>query len=93
MANTGFLGAKASNAGDSFHELWALHATLELLNPKTALTALTIEGVRVVDNLATETDPWSGVDCASTSEDIHSVRAGSTSVLECNTRKNGPLRV
>ena len=64
MANTGFLGAKASNAGDSFHELWALHAALELLNPKTVLTALTVEGVRAVDNLTTTTaDPWSGVDC------------------------------
>lgn len=63
MAQTGFLGAKASNAGDSFHELWALHAALELLNPKAALTALTVEGVRAVDSSTTASDPWSGVDC------------------------------
>lgn len=64
MAQTGFLGAKASNAGDSFHELWALHAALELLNPKAMLTALTVEGVRALDSTTTANDPWSGVDCA-----------------------------
>jgi len=60
MDQTGFWGAKAKNAGDSFHELWALHAALELLNPKTVLTALTVEGVRALDSATTATDPWSG---------------------------------
>jgi len=63
MAQMGFLGAKASNAGDSFHELWALRAALELLNPKTELTALTVEGVRAIDSVTAARDPWSGVDC------------------------------
>jgi hypothetical protein len=63
MVQTGFLGAKASNAGDSFHELWALHAALELIKPQSELTALTVEGVRAADSATTNGDPWSGVDC------------------------------
>jgi hypothetical protein len=63
MVQTGFLGAKASNAGDSFHELWALHAALELIKPKTELTGLTVEGVRAIDSATSSGDSWSGVDC------------------------------
>jgi hypothetical protein len=56
------LGARASNAGDQFHELWALQQSLELLNPASGLSAVTVEGV------ATETEEsdrsaWDGVDC------------------------------
>jgi hypothetical protein len=39
------LGARASNAGDQFHELWALQQALELLNPASGLSAVTVEGV------------------------------------------------
>jgi hypothetical protein len=63
MAKTDYLGAKASNAGDSFHELWALHAALELLKPETTLVAVTVEGVRSVDSGNSNVDAWSGVDC------------------------------
>jgi hypothetical protein len=56
-------GARASNAGDQFHELWALQQALELLNPSSGLNAVTVEGV------ATESEEsnravWDGVDCA-----------------------------
>jgi hypothetical protein len=56
------LGARASNAGDQFHELWALQQALELPDPASGLTAVTVEGV------ATETEEsdrsvWDGVDC------------------------------
>ena len=63
MAQTEFLGAKASNAGDSFHELWALHAALELMKARTPLTAVTVEGVRAIDSASSSLDAWSGVDC------------------------------
>jgi hypothetical protein len=63
MAQTEFLGAKASNAGDSFHELWALHAALELMKARTPLTAITVEGVRAIDSASSSLDAWSGVDC------------------------------
>ncbi|WP_319496013.1 hypothetical protein [uncultured Cohaesibacter sp.] len=57
------LGAPASNAGDEFHEAWALGNALKLLDPATGLTELTVEGVRD----AAETNDnanWDGVDCA-----------------------------
>ncbi len=57
------LGAPASNAGDEFHEAWALGNALKLLDPTTGLTELTVEGVRD----AAETNDkanWDGVDCA-----------------------------
>jgi hypothetical protein len=63
MAQTDFLGAKASNAGDSFHELWALHAALELVKARTQLIAVTVEGVRAIDSASSSLDAWSGVDC------------------------------
>jgi energy-coupling factor transporter ATP-binding protein EcfA2 len=64
MAHTDFLGAKASNAGDSFHELWALHAALDLVRARTTLVAVTVEGVRAIDAVTASDDAWSGVDCA-----------------------------
>lgn len=54
------LGARASTAGDVFHELWALRKALELITPKTNLHAVTIEGIAVPlgsDHL------YDGVDC------------------------------
>ncbi len=40
------LGAPASNAGDAFHETWALREALRLLDPASELTGLYVEGVR-----------------------------------------------
>lgn len=58
-------GARASNAGDQFHELWALEQTLGLLEPSKGLTALTVEGVAAERTGKTEDEPfWDGVDCA-----------------------------
>lgn len=58
-------GARGSNAGDQFHELWALLQVLELLKPKTELTAVGVEGVRTETSLQTTDNPtWDGVDCA-----------------------------
>jgi hypothetical protein len=39
------LGARASNAGDQYQELWALQQALGLLDPSTGLTVVTVEGV------------------------------------------------
>jgi len=58
-------GARGSNAGDEFHELWALQRTLDLLQPDTALTAVSVEGVRTETSSCDPDAPtWSGVDCA-----------------------------
>jgi hypothetical protein len=57
------LGARASNAGDQYQELWALQQALGLLVPSTGLTAVTVEGIA---SESPDEDPriWDGVDCA-----------------------------
>ena len=40
-----FRGARGSNTGDQFHELWALLQVLDLLHPETDLKAVGVEGV------------------------------------------------
>lgn len=57
-------GAKASNAGDDFHVLWALHHALRVLDPTSGLTAVTVEGLPDQDQVAAERGAWDGVDVA-----------------------------
>lgn len=54
------LGARASNAGDAFHEIWALREALQLLVPGTELQALTLEGISAPEE---SSNRWDGVDC------------------------------
>lgn len=54
------LGARASNAGDVFHELWALRCALRLLTSRTELKAITVEGVAASTTGGYQYD---GVDC------------------------------
>ena len=55
-----YSGARGSNAGDEFHELWAVRQLLRLLDDSTGLTAVKLEGVPAID----EGDGvWNGVDC------------------------------
>ena len=58
-----FLGARASNTGDDFHEWWALRLALRLLAPDTSLAAVTVEGVNLDDKKAQELTEWDSVDC------------------------------
>jgi len=59
-----YRGATGSNAGDQFHELWALEQILTLLEPKTKLAAVTVEGVPAA-KIDGESEPhWDGVDCS-----------------------------
>lgn len=64
MTRTEFRGARAANAGDDYHELWALRELLALLKPDTALVAVTVEGVHPEDETESASDTWDGVDCA-----------------------------
>jgi len=57
------LGAVASNAGDEFHEVWALRAALSLLDRTSDLTALTVEGVASTESKPGDARQWDGVDC------------------------------
>lgn len=62
MKKPDFSGARGSNAGDDFHELWALRQSLLLLEQNTSLTAVAVEGLVAQDETG-ELDTWDGVDC------------------------------
>jgi hypothetical protein len=58
---TDYRGARGSNTGDDFHELWATRQAIRLLNGEDDLQALSVEGVLEPGESA---DTWDGVDCA-----------------------------
>ncbi|MGI1943979.1 hypothetical protein [Shewanella glacialipiscicola] len=58
-----FLGARASNTGDDFHEWWALRLALQLLAPDTNLEAVTVEGVNLDEQNEIGLTEWDSVDC------------------------------
>ncbi|WP_434380578.1 hypothetical protein [Melittangium boletus] len=58
---TDYRGARGSNTGDDFHELWATRLAIRLLNGEDDLQALSVEGVLEPGGSA---DTWDGVDCA-----------------------------
>ena len=64
MAQPDFRGARGSNAGDDFHEIWVLRQALSLLEVGSALAAISVEGLRVEDEKGVVSDTWDGVDCA-----------------------------
>jgi hypothetical protein len=64
MAQPDFRGARGSNAGDDFHELWAVRQALALLDPDAHLKGMTVEGLQAEDEHGVPADMWDGVDCA-----------------------------
>ena len=64
MAAGAYSGKRGSNAGDDYHELWAIRRSLELLQPGTALRAVTVEGVLASDEAGVDAALWDGVDAA-----------------------------
>jgi hypothetical protein len=57
-------GARASNAGDDFHVLWAARRALRLLDRGSGLSLLRVEGMSPLDTAATSSEPLLGVDVA-----------------------------
>lgn len=57
------LGARASNAGDDYHELWVARHALSLLDPQSGLSFITVEGTVSSANGEADSEAWSGVDC------------------------------
>lgn len=49
MTNADYRGARAANAGDDYHELWALRQVLSLLDTKSGLYAVAVEGLKIED--------------------------------------------
>jgi len=63
MINADYRGARAANAGDDYHELWALRNALSLLDKSTGLYEVTVEGLKPEDEGEKLPDTWDGVDC------------------------------
>jgi hypothetical protein len=59
-------GARGSNAGDTFHELWAMLHVLELLDRANGPQAVAVEGIPNEPESGTNAPAptWDGVDCA-----------------------------
>lgn len=57
-------GKRGGNAGDDFHELWALRRALEVIHPRSLIQQVTVEGVLQEDEDRSKGPEWDGVDCA-----------------------------
>jgi hypothetical protein len=85
------LGAPASNAGDAFHETWALREALRLLDPASGLTALYVEGVR--DDAETDdAASWDGVDCALYYDNADEPDTSKTDIIQLKYSTASPNR-
>lgn len=60
---TEFRGARGSNTGDDFHELWATRQAIRLLLNDDDLQAIAVEGLAAQDEAAKLESTWDGVDC------------------------------
>ena len=58
-----FRGARGSNTGDDFHELWATRQAIRLLSNEDGLEAIAVEGIGFRDEAGLPRDTWDGVDC------------------------------
>ena len=63
MSLIDFGGARGSNTGDDFHELWATRQAIRLLSNEDGLEAISVEGVGFRDEAGSPRDTWDGVDC------------------------------
>jgi hypothetical protein len=54
-------GAPASNAGDRFHELWALRKAMSLISPESQYQAMNLEGIPFTGAIANDGN-WDAVD-------------------------------
>ena len=64
MTRIDYTGARGSNAGDRFHEVWALRHVLALLQHHTSLKVVTVEGILGGGEVGQPELTWQGVDCA-----------------------------
>ena len=56
-----YTSARGSNTGDEYHELWAARQALKLLDGRSSLSVVTVEGLTANEG----TDKvWDGVDCS-----------------------------
>ena len=59
-----YRGARGSNTGDDFHELWVARQAICLLSNDEGLEAIAVEGLVAADEHGGARGTWDGVDCA-----------------------------
>lgn len=64
MSRSEYHGKRGANAGDDYHELWAVRRALELIVPGFDVVAVTVEGVSPEDAVGVDDSQWDGVDVA-----------------------------
>lgn len=64
MARSVYNGKRGANAGDEFHELWALRRGLETISRRSSVQYITVEGIAAAEGVDPEGPEWDGVDCA-----------------------------
>lgn len=81
-------GARESNAGDSFHVLWAARQAVQLLAPRAKLRRVVMEGVTPADGVEVDDDLFLGVDLSEYYEgdDFASATAVVVAQLKYSTR-------
>src|SRR5262249_49035820 len=80
-------GARESKAGDYFHVLWAIRRALQLLDPKSGLCRVVMEGLTPLDTSRSEED-FLGVDLTEYygGDDFSTAATVITSQLKYSTR-------
>ena len=63
MTRSEFHGKRSANAGDDFHELWALRRAFETISPASSVQKVTVEGVAAEDEIDSHGPEWDGIDC------------------------------
>ena len=92
---TEFRGARGSNTGDDFHELWAARQAIRLLLNEDGLEAIAVEGVSARDERGSPQDTWDGVDCTQyfggrSATDATKVRIEQLKYSAANPKSRGP---
>lgn len=63
MTAADYRAARGSLAGTSLHELWALSQAMKLLDSRTGVSAVSVEGVGPESKSAQKSGDYDGVDC------------------------------
>lgn len=64
MSRSAYSGKRGANAGDEFHELWALRRALATLSARSSVQYVTVEGIAAPAGIDPDAPEWDGVDCA-----------------------------
>lgn len=85
-----YRGPRGSLAGTNFHELWALHQAMKLLDGKTSLAAVTVEGFGQRLKAADDPTDYDGVDCTLMYGDVDVAKAERVEIVQLKYSGSNP---